>query len=311
MAAWWVNQGKTFEQELRGSYLWAPKLQRDGNRLKSYEFMKDVRVGDQVFSYHNQAIRAVGVVTNGAISQDKPGELTQDWNNEGWLVQVEFVLTELPYKPKSELETIRKMLPTTYSPLDKNGNGAQKLYLSKISDELADYLFAKVAPGLIVAIEGDLPPLSSADQAQIDEEESVWNDASISETTRKQLIAARRGQGVFRERVFGFERRCRVTHVVEPALLIASHIKPWSASSPTERLDGNNGLMLSPHFDRLFDRGFMSFTDSGEILLAQNLSSDVLEKWHLGTYRNVGAFTSLQKTYLEYHRDQVFERKSA
>jgi hypothetical protein len=31
--------------------------------------------------------------------------------------------------------------------------------------------------------------------------------------------------------------------------LVASHIKPWRLSDNSERLDGNNSLLLSPHVD--------------------------------------------------------------
>jgi len=66
---------------------------------------------------------------------------------------------------------------------------------------------------------------------------------------REQLVGARRGQGVFRSNVLLREGACRVTGVDEPRHLKARHIKPWRHASDAERLDGANGLLLSPHID--------------------------------------------------------------
>jgi hypothetical protein len=72
------------------------------------------------------------------------------------------------------------------------------------------------------------------------------------------------GQGLFKERVSRIERACRITFVDNPTHLIASHIKPWRESTNEERLHEGNGLLLTPTVDHLFDRGFISFQDSGE-----------------------------------------------
>jgi predicted restriction endonuclease len=89
--------------------------------------------------------------------------------------------------------------------------------------------------------------------------------------------------------------------------LRASHIKPWAASNYEEKLDGYNGLLLSPHVDHLFDRGFISFQDSGGILIAKDLNPSVLEQWAIHPGENVGKFKGKQCEYLEYHREVVFQ----
>jgi putative restriction endonuclease len=63
------------------------------------------------------------------------------------------------------------------------------------------------------------------------------------------------------------EKCCRITQIADLRLLRASHIKPWRAcNNNQERLDGNNGLLLSPHVDLLFDRGYISVEDDGTLL---------------------------------------------
>ncbi|QXA13747.1 HNH endonuclease [Aeromonas sp. FDAARGOS 1403] len=98
----------------------------------------------------------------------------------------------------------------------------------------------------------------------------------------------------------------RVTGVTNKALLIASHIKPWSESDNAERLDGNNGLLLSPHIDKLFDRGWITFTDTGDLLCAEPSIEQTLLQWGVELPLNVDPFEPSQARYLAYHRDVIF-----
>ena len=104
----------------------------------------------------------------------------------------------------------------------------------------------------------------------------------------------------------------RVTGVINKALLITSHIKPWSkCENNAERLDGNNGLLLSPHVDKLFYRGWITFiTDSGDLLCAEPSIEQALQQWGVELPLNVGPFNSQQAAFLEYHRDEIFKAES-
>src|SRR5262249_29259240 len=117
-----------------------------------------------------------------------------------------------------------------------------------------------------------------------------------------------RGQGVFRENVQLVEKACRVSGVADDQFLIASHIKPWRTATNQERLDGQNGLLLSPNIDFLFDRGFISFADDGTLLVAPVANTGSLRRLGVpvdGTF-NVGQFTAMQREYLSFHRRNVF-----
>lgn len=85
-------------------------------------------------------------------------------------------------------------------------------------------------------------------------ESKIESDRRIPETEREALIVARRGQGLFKQRVMEIETRCRITGVTNPIHLRASHCKLWRDSNNEERLDGENGLLLTPTMDHLFDR---------------------------------------------------------
>jgi predicted restriction endonuclease len=121
-----------------------------------------------------------------------------------------------------------------------------------------------------------------------------------------QLTKSRRGQGIFKANVRLIEDHCRVTGVKNIKHLRASHIKPWSVSSKEEKLDGFNGLLLSPHVDHLFDRGFISFGNDGDLLLSRELNPVILDQWKIAKSTNVGNFKERQMKYLAFHRDEIF-----
>jgi len=126
-------------------------------------------------------------------------------------------------------------------------------------------------------------------------------------TTREQLTLARVGQGVFRERLEAIEPGCRLTGLAIKTHLRASHIKPWRDASDAERLDGNNGLLLSPHVDHLFDQGFITFLDNGTVLVSPSLECDVLAAWHIDLYRHIRPLNATQCSYMGYHRSSIFK----
>src|SRR5208282_5221378 len=126
-------------------------------------------------------------------------------------------------------------------------------------------------------------------------------------TERTALVQARRGQGLFRDNVRSIERACRITKVERMEHLIASHVRPWRDSNNDERLDGENGLLLTPTVDHLFDKGFISFEDSGQLIVSP--VADPVSLKRMGIDReaqvNVGEFSQGQRRYLDFHRENV------
>lgn len=303
MRYWWVNQKQTHRHEIGNGFLWSPKKNSDGSTSPFYNFMTEIQPGDIVFSYVNRQIIAVGVATSRAFTSIKPqefGRAGETWSSEGWKVDVDFQIVDSPIAPRNHWSIISPLLPELYSPLQSNGSGNQA-YLFSISTELGALLLN------LLGIEELNWEVLSLDELKFDEsEQEIIRDATIQETLKPTLVLARRGQGKFRERVRNFERSCRVTGVSAEKLLIASHIKPWASSTNEERLSGHNGLFLSPHIDKLFDSGFMSFEDSGKILVSPQLDDDVLSKWHIDTTTRVRRFGADQAYFLEHHRKDVF-----
>jgi putative restriction endonuclease len=310
MKYWWANQGQTHRHEISGGYLWAPKLDKTGRHRLAYDLMLQIDEGDCVFSYFNGMIRAVGVVMNRARSCKRPNFkfANQFWNEDGWLVDTEFRELVDGFDPKTMLESYRLLGPAMHGPINAMGR-ANMEYLYALPDNLgAQYLRSCRADLRKIEFEGlaerniDLINDISDEQVSL-----IRSRADIGPTEIRALALARHGQGFFKREVAHFERNCRVTGVSELHHLRASHIKPWSQSSDLERLDGANGLLLSPHVDHLFDRGYISFRKDGTILKSAALSGELISRWSLDLNRSVGQFSRVQNEFLEYHRQVVFD----
>lgn len=308
---WWVNHKQTHRAEIEDGYVWSPKTKSNGRANETYTNLTKVRVGDVVFSYADAHIRAVGVATGIALTEQKPaafGAAGDAWADEGWRVPIEWQILRFPLAPKSHLSAIGDLLPTVHSPIRKEtGGGNQGVYLAALSFELGQTLQAIIGrtDGEVLEVAAERAADAIADQAERD----LSATAHLGPTEIDQIVKARRGQGRFRLNLLKVETRCRLTLVEAEQFLVASHIKPWAASDNAERLDGHNGLLLAPHVDRLFDRGWISFDDDGTLLVADDQSTKALSTWGLpGAGQNAGAFTAGQKRYLAFHRTEVFRR---
>ncbi|OPB17345.1 HNH endonuclease [Pseudomonas fluorescens] len=304
---WWVNHKQTYQAELKGGYIWSPTENQNGARNQTYINLTLVCPGDIVISYAGAEIRAIGVATSSYEERSKPkafGQAGQNWSDTGWLVPIEWTVLPQPISPKAHLADIVNLLPVKNSPLQINGNGNQGCYLAGISNELGSFVL-KLTKGANVATVERVQEL----EQQI-EEDAIERDIRESEdlppTEREQLVRSRVGQGAFRLQVLKIEKICRITSIVDERFLIASHIKPWRDCSNIERLDGHNGLMLAPHADRLFDRGWISFKDNGDLLVATDAPLAVIDAWGFKAAANVGSFSVKQRAYLEYHRAEIF-----
>lgn len=152
--------------------------------------------------------------------------------------------------------------------------------------------------------------LAESDEREAIEEERQAAELRASEeiasTTKEQLILARIGQGLFRRNVLEICARCPLTGVEDQSMLVASHIKPWRCSSNEERLDGYNGLMLAPHVDHLFDRGWITFSANGTVVVSDRLDPGVLHAWDLAGDRLASDLEASHEKYLDYHRREIF-----
>lgn len=130
----------------------------------------------------------------------------------------------------------------------------------------------------------------------------------LDKTEIEVIVKQRVGHSFLKDKIYEQRKECEITHIRNKKLLIASHIKPWSKSNNKERLDVNNILLLSPLYDKLFDKGFISFDNNGNILVSKNL-----EKWDRDIiFKNIKEkqikinVNANMIQYLNYHRQHVF-----
>jgi hypothetical protein len=317
---WWVNQNQTYRHEVGGCYLWSPKRKSDGSRNPFYEAMREVAPGDVVLSFCDTRIAALGIVKSYCYESPKPTEFGTagvNWEAIGWKVETAFGELNNRVRPKDFVGELVPHLPPRYSPLRPNGDGLQSVYLTEIGAPFAAVIFRRIGSEVATTLQAaealrDAERVSPAPEPTLEEweqrEEIRIRDSDVlAETTRRALIQARRGQGVFRQNVQRVERACRVTRVERAEHLIASHIQPWRDSSNDERLDGENGLLLTPTVDHLFDKGFISFKNDGDMIISPVADRVSLQRMGIdpGSPPQVGAFSTGQRRFLDYHRENV------
>lgn len=315
---WWVNHKQTFTEEVGGGYIWSPTTKANGASNHFYDNMIRTRPGDIVFSFADARIQAIGSVTGSASLLPKPAEFGatgKHWGAEGWMVPVAFQRLTKPLRVRDHMTVLAPTLPAPYSPIRADGNGNQGAYLAHVPNDMVAALRRLLgdqwrAPASLPDAEGRTAlgvVETEPDEADDKVAAVIKNRTDIGNTEKQCLVNARRGQGIYRLNLFRFECACRLTGVSDAAHLRASHIKPWRCSSDTEKLDGNNGLLLSPHIDHLFDRGFISFNDDGSLLVSPQLAEDVLSAWGVTVTGSAGDFRPEQLPYLEFHRKYIFK----
>lgn len=305
---WWVNQNQTFDEEVGGGFMWSPKQNSNGARNQFYDNMKEVQPGDVIFSFCDTKIKAIGRVTSPAETQPQPEfrKFNRGWSTQGWFVETDFAELDNQIRPKDHIDKIRDLLPSKYSPLQQNGNGIQSVYLANVPTEMATILIQLIGSEASNKIDYLVDIENVLERPSDDLDNEIVERTDIGEVEQIRLLRSRRGQGVFKRNVMLHEKGCRVTNVTDIRHLRASHIQPWSLSDDKQKLSGSNGLLLSPHIDHLFDKGWISFGDKEEIMVSKNLTSGLPSAWGIDLDHKVGKFTDSQSEFLEFHRTKIF-----
>lgn len=160
-------------------------------------------------------------------------------------------------------------------------------------DALPDIIPSKPAPAWL------------GDEASIEE---LQGNHDLSESERVALVKIRIGQSNYRQQLIQRWGGCSVTGCKLTDYLIASHIHAWGkCESADERWDPDNGLLLTPSLDKLFDRGLIGFEDSGNIVFHHHLARG--EMHHFGVNQNIrlrrevlNKYRGIMK-YLRLHRE--------
>jgi hypothetical protein len=310
MAYWWVNHKQTYRQETEGGYVWSPKANANGARNVSYDNLTRCQRGDVVFSYAGGRIRQIGWVEAAAVTEQKPlefGSAGDNWNQEGWLVRVNWQPLRQALVPQTFFDLIQPLLPERHSPISTtSGRGNQGIYLAGLSDPLGLLLLQLIEEHADPAVRVHLVVLAEEGEytAALLDDMHQLQQVPLS-TERDALTRARLGQGLFRQRVAEQEPICRVTGLARQEFLMASHIKPWRDCDNRERLSGCNGLLLSPHVDKLFDRHWISFDTDGQLIWKHDAAGEALHCWGIAGANQVRPFNRAQEAFLAAHRQAL------
>lgn len=133
----------------------------------------------------------------------------------------------------------------------------------------------------------------------------IYSEPNVTE--RRGLVTSRVGQGLYREKIIDkWNKTCPITNCKVITILISSHIKSWKESDNEERLDVDNGLLLSPNVDSLFDKHLISFTDDGQMLISDNITDEVLNQLGIDK-RTILPVSEGMKRYLKRHREIFYQ----
>lgn len=130
----------------------------------------------------------------------------------------------------------------------------------------------------------------------------------IHTTEAERMIKQRIGQSTFREALLDYwEGACSATGLALPEILSASHAKPWAdCENDGERLDVYNGFLLSANLDALFDRGLITFEDSGQLLYSSRLLIEHKKILQLNENLCLRWVTDNHRAYLTWHQNNIF-----
>ena len=181
-----------------------------------------------------------------------------------------------------------------------------KLVIYKVTDDLKSYSFIC---HLYVDYESKFGEVLHPKIIK-EEEENIKTSSEIDETEKLNLVVSRIGQGQFRKKLLedSSVNFCPFTLINRQDLLIASHIKPWSVSNNTERLDKNNGLLLTPTFDKLFDKGFISFDENKKLVISNYLDGDSIDKLNLKEVVIDNLPFKNREKYFKYHYQNILKK---
>ena len=147
--------------------------------------------------------------------------------------------------------------------------------------------------------------LNTVDLIWVEEVDNINSNDSIIGIEKDAIVKTRVNQSIYREKLINMHKKCCLCGVKDTRMLVASHIKPWRYSEPEEKVDVYNGLLLCPNHDKVFDIGLITFSNQGEIIVSNKLSS--ADKISINLRDDMKIMLSEKSVkYMEYHRKNIF-----
>lgn len=284
----WVNQGQTYAEERNLGCLWAPYRDSAGSTPHHWRTMQDVRPGDLILNYCGKrgGLQGYCIAQSEAFDQAQPEFGTSLWQTNGLMVTATYHPFPSPLSKLVFMPALKDLLPAKYSPMTNKGNANQG-YLYRVDEGVAS---------AAIRLAG----------LAWEPTNGVHNELAASPTEALALVSRRVTQAKFRiDLIERWNGQCAVTGCSQLGLLVASHIVPWRHASDVERNDPDNGLLLSPVYDRLFDQELITFDRSGRIRLSKDLKLDDIRGLGVTGHERIDRLTEGHQVYLERHRAMV------
>jgi putative restriction endonuclease len=297
-------QGHTYQEEKQLGIIWSPQQDKGGFVPHSWKRMTEVSEGDRVFHYVKGNIVAVSIANEGCVAGRKPSIMQshERWNDEGYLVKLEYHELDKPLSIREHFNEIAPLLPVKYSPFQQDANGNQG-YLYPCNEELAIKLLELISETNIYQV--------SEEQLEfgIDEVKRTEHNTLIpviTETESEAKTKIRLGQQKFRKKLIPlWDGACALCGIHLPELVRASHSKPWKDSSNEERLDPYNGVLLCCNHDALYDHGLIAFDGQGRLHISSIINEEEYKKYELNPKTKIKLHPE-NKVYFKWHKKHIF-----
>jgi hypothetical protein len=297
MSFYWVNLGTSYKEVAANNFLWAPAYTfgKNGKKITNagWDPIQELKSGDVIFCHRSGNIIYVAVAKNDAYAAKRPAtRVYNQWKENGFQVDVDLTFLKPSVSVAAFKPTLIAIHNQNCSPaLFTQKGGTSQQYMIRLPSG---------AGALILSNLGDLEMNICEQSSEIQRGKKLTKGSNRETTTQ-----ARVGQGQFRADVLSaWNNTCPVTGLDKPELLVASHIVPWSLSNEEEKIDPNNGFPFSPSVDKLFDKGYISFDDSGQLLVKTTaINSQDLELLGLSPTAKISRFNKQQKAYMAKHRE--------
>lgn len=294
-------QGQTYEEERQAEIIWSPQKDKNGNVPHSWLRMMEVNAGDRIFHYLKGKIVAMSIALSNWEEGKKPASMEsyEQWEELGFLVKLRYYELEKPLSIRKYFDEIKPVLPMKYSPFQQNGSGNQG-YLYPCNEELVIRLIDLISDENLPNFEEQ--GLESANDPERNNLMSIIKETE-AETKRKIRI----GQERFKKALVPlWKNHCALCNVKLPALLRASHSKPWRDCSNEERLNPYNGVLLCCNHDALYDGGYITFDETGKIQISKQISEEEYSIYNIELDLQIASFPE-NKTFFNWHRIHIFK----
>ncbi len=300
-----VMQGHTYQEEKEQGIIWSPQKDKGGNTPHSWLRMTNVKEGDRFFHYVKGNISAISVAVSNCQEAAKPTAIQnfEQWGENGYLAQLQYHELEVPLNIRTNFDALLPLLPLKYSPFQQDGNGNQG-YLYPCNEELAIKLLELISDLNIYEVEVEQLELAMSTVRRTERNTIV---PIIAETEAEAKAKIRLGQQKFKRELLPlWDHKCALCGIELPALLRASHSKPWKDSTDIERVDPFNGVLLCYNHDALYDKGYIAFDGQGRLHISSQIPEMDYVKYNIHPKMKIARYEE-NKPYFKWHKRDIFQ----